>query len=97
MAMRVLILIFCSLTILQAKTQPSPSDPQATEEVKILLKRLHDQAGKGIMIGHQDDTAYGVGWKSETGRSDIKEVCGDYPAVYGEGFWSFRYVTLIQR
>ncbi|MDA7609664.1 serine hydrolase [bacterium] len=81
--MRVLILIFCSLSILQAQTQPSPSDPQATEEVKILLKRLHDQAGKGIMIGHQDATAYGVGWRSETGRSDIKEVCGDYPAVYG--------------
>ena len=35
------------------------------------------------MIGHQDATAYGVGWKSGTGKSDIKEVCGDYPAVYG--------------
>ena len=35
------------------------------------------------MFGHQDDPAYGVGWKYETGRSDIKDVTGDYPAVYG--------------
>ena len=35
------------------------------------------------MFGHQDDLAYGVGWKYEKGRSDIKDVTGDYPAVYG--------------
>jgi mannan endo-1,4-beta-mannosidase len=35
------------------------------------------------MFGHQDDLAYGVGWKYEPGRSDIKDVTGDYPAVYG--------------
>src|SRR5215831_19143494 len=35
------------------------------------------------MFGHQDDLAYGVGWKYEEGRSDIKDVTGDYPAVYG--------------
>tara|TARA_B100000902_G_scaffold276788_1_gene262572 strand:- start:345 stop:590 length:246 start_codon:yes stop_codon:yes gene_type:complete len=81
--MRLIILIVCSLSILQAENHPSPSDPQATEEVKKLLKRLHKQAGKGIMIGHQDATAYGVVWKSKTGRSYIKEVCGDYPVVYG--------------
>ena len=35
------------------------------------------------MFGHQDDLAYGVNWKYVTGNSDIKEVTGDYPAVYG--------------
>ncbi|HXL54719.1 MAG TPA: glycosyl hydrolase [Chitinophagaceae bacterium] len=35
------------------------------------------------MFGHQDDLAYGVGWKYEQNRSDIKDVIGDYPAVYG--------------
>ena len=35
------------------------------------------------MFGHQDDLAYGVGWKYDPGKSDIKEVTGDYPAVYG--------------
>ena len=35
------------------------------------------------MFGHQDDLAYGVGWQSERNRSDIKESCGQYPAVFG--------------
>lgn len=81
--MKALIIIACSLSILQAEDRALPSDPQATAEAKILLNRLHSQAGNGVMIGHQDATAYGVGWKSEAGRSDIKEACGDYPAVYG--------------
>ncbi|MEO5563570.1 MAG: glycosyl hydrolase, partial [Chitinophagaceae bacterium] len=36
-----------------------------------------------FMFGHQDDLAYGVGWKYEEGRSDIWDVTEDYPAVYG--------------
>lgn len=38
---------------------------------------------KGVMFGHQDDQAYGVGWKAENGRSDVLEVSGSYPAVHG--------------
>jgi len=34
------------------------------------------------MIGHQDDIVYGHSWKGE-GLSDIKQVCGDFPAVFG--------------
>jgi len=37
----------------------------------------------GVMFGHQDDLAYGIGWWDEPGRSDVKEVCGSYPALYG--------------
>ena len=35
------------------------------------------------MFGHQDDLAYGVNWRYVEGRSDVKDVVGDYPAVYG--------------
>ena len=35
------------------------------------------------MFGHQDALAYGVNWKYVEGRSDVKDVVGDYPAVYG--------------
>jgi hypothetical protein len=35
------------------------------------------------MFGHQDDLAYGVNWKYVPGKSDVKDVAGDYPAVYG--------------
>ena len=60
-----------------------PIDKKATKETVALYGSLKKLLNKGIMFGHQDDLAYGVGWKYEPGRSDIKDVTGDYPAVYG--------------
>ena len=37
----------------------------------------------GFLFGHQDATVYGVGWEGEKDRSDVKDVCDDYPAVIG--------------
>jgi mannan endo-1,4-beta-mannosidase len=59
------------------------TDKKATTETEILYTNLHKTANKGILFGHQDDLAYGVNWKYEAGRSDVKDVTGDYPAVYG--------------
>jgi hypothetical protein len=39
--------------------------------------------GNGFLFGHQDDPAYGVGWKYVKGNSDVKRVTGSYPALYG--------------
>ena len=36
-----------------------------------------------IIFGHQDATACGIGWKNEELRSDINDVCGRFPALYG--------------
>jgi mannan endo-1,4-beta-mannosidase len=36
-----------------------------------------------LAFGQQDTTAYGVGWRGEADRSDVKSVCGAHPAVYG--------------
>ena len=58
-------------------------DGEATRETKALFYNLRQTAGQGILYGHQDDLAYGVGWAREPGRSDTKEVTGAYPAVYG--------------
>jgi len=60
-----------------------PSDKNATKETVNLCHNLKQLLNKGIMLGHQDDLAYGVGWKYVPGKSDVKEVTGDYPAVYG--------------
>jgi hypothetical protein len=60
-----------------------PADKKATKETIALYNNLKKLLNKGILFGHQDDLAYGVGWKYEPGRSDIKDVTGDYPAVYG--------------
>lgn len=60
------------------------TDPQVTSETLALyanLIRLQNQ--NKVLFGHQDDLAYGVEWKYEKGRSDVKDVTGEYPAVYG--------------
>lgn len=60
-----------------------PVDPHATKATIHLYQHLKKIANKGFLFGHQDDLAYGVGWKYEPGHSDIKDVTGDYPALYG--------------
>lgn len=50
--------------------------------------RLKSLVNKGIMYGHQDDIIYGHSWKTE-GESDVKQVTGDYPAVFG---WELGHV-----
>jgi mannan endo-1,4-beta-mannosidase len=60
-----------------------PSDKRASKETVNLYKNLKRVLNKGVLFGHQDDLAYGVGWKYVAGKSDVKEVVGDYPAVYG--------------
>ncbi len=60
-----------------------PVDKHATAETIHLYQNLKKLLAKGFMMGHQDDLAYGAGWRYEAGRSDIKDVTGDYPAIYG--------------
>ena len=55
----------------------------ATKETQNLYKNLWILLDKGIMFGHQDDLGYGVNWRMQEGRSDVKETAGDYPAVFG--------------
>ena len=79
-----LVIFFNSLTVSgQTATNDLPADKKATKETIALYHNLKKLLNEGIMFGHQDDLAYGVGWKYEPGRSDIKDVTGDYPAVYG--------------
>jgi mannan endo-1,4-beta-mannosidase len=59
------------------------TDPEATEETRSLFYNLRQLAKSKLLFGHQDSTAYGVGWSAEEDRSDVKSVTGSYPAVYG--------------
>ena len=72
-----------SITIATTISFAQTADKNATKETKYLLHNLKKLLTKGVMFGHQDDLAYGVGWKFEDGRSDVKDVTGEYPAVYG--------------
>ncbi|MFT3751702.1 MAG: glycosyl hydrolase [Paludibacter sp.] len=60
-----------------------PSDKKASTETVELFSALQTRMANGVMLGHQDDLAYGNKWFGESGRSDVKSVCGDYPAVFG--------------
>ncbi|HVX25744.1 MAG TPA: glycosyl hydrolase [Parafilimonas sp.] len=75
-------ILFCESHLVCAQTA-LPADKQATQQTINLYNNLKKNLSKGVMLGHQDDLAYGVGWKYEAGRSDIKDVIGDYPAVMG--------------
>lgn len=61
--------------------KPGPVDGKATAETKALYYHLKHL--KGIMFGHQDDLAYGTHWKGIPGKSDVKDVAGSYPAIFG--------------
>ena len=83
-----LVIIFLQLA---AFAQQYPVDKKATRETVNLYSNLKKLSAKGFMFGHQDDLAYGVNWKYVDGNSDIKEVTGDYPAVYG---WELGHLEL---
>jgi mannan endo-1,4-beta-mannosidase len=75
-----LILLVSSTFVLTAQ---SLIDQRATEGTKALYANLAVIRTQGFLFGHQDDDAYGVTWKGEKSRSDVKDVCGSYPAVHG--------------
>jgi len=60
----------------------APADTLATSETRWLLSSMQRLTGAGVMFGHHDDTAYGVNWRMKD-SSDVKNVTGSYPAVYG--------------
>lgn len=67
----------------QSLTSNSLADTKATAETVALFAKMKQMSQKGIMIGHQDDLAYGIGWVAPNGKSDVYKVCSDYPAVFG--------------
>jgi mannan endo-1,4-beta-mannosidase len=69
-------------TIVYGQTY-QPADKLATPETNRLYASLQHIVNDGIIFGHHDDLAYGVGWRGDNGRSDVKSVTGSYPALYG--------------
>ena len=89
-ARRAAAVIACTLALAGCRIAPGPATPQAalvdaraTAETRALFTNLRALAGRGMLFGHENDLAYGVTWRAEPGRSDVKETSGSYPAVYG--------------
>ncbi len=63
--------------------QPKTQEEAPQSSSQILFENLQAIAGKATLFGHQDDLAYGIGWKYVEGESDVKRLAGDYPALFG--------------
>ncbi len=78
-------LMSCKTSLLRDAAQVELSDNKADISAKHLMLRIKEIPKTGYAFGHQDATAYGLGWKNDGNiyKSDVNEVLGDFPAVYG--------------
>ncbi len=76
------LILYCSVLAVNAQDE-GPVDVHASPETRNLYRNLRHLAARGFLVGHQDDLAYGVQWRYVKGRSDVLEVTGSYPALYG--------------
>ena len=73
----------------------TPIDKDATLATRNLYKNLFSLMNNGkLLFGHQDDLAYGVGWRGHKKDSDIKRTVGDFPAVFG---WDLGHIELNEK
>lgn len=81
--MSVRFVCFLSLYFLLSSCQTTLSDKDASPLAKSLYSQLTECSTDHVLLGHQDALAYGMGWKGAEFRSDINDVLGDFPAVFG--------------
>ena len=72
------------------KSTPTTAPVERSAETVQMLQKMQAIAASGsYMFGHQDDVVYGHTWNgcigdpAFEGRSDTREVCGDYPGIIG--------------
>ena len=65
------------------------ADSGRTQRTETFLENLKALSDSNVyMFGHHDATVYGIGWEADYDndstvhqRSDVRTVCGDFPAV----------------
>lgn len=82
---KIFLLAAVALTCLTAcnKQKSTNTSAENPTPAQALIERMSTLREKGIMYAHQDDPFYGISWEYEEGRSDTKDLLGDYPAVMG--------------
>ncbi|MBK8946751.1 MAG: beta-mannosidase [Ignavibacteriae bacterium] len=91
------VLIFSSCTyrneskLVQEKLGVKLIDSNATFGTIALFYHLQKNHKSQIIFGHQHSTAYGIGWRDEINRSDVKDVTGNYPGLIGWDFADLNY------
>lgn len=101
--MKVSIIICCFflfLVLLGCSVPQALGQPIHDEAGMHLLGQLKRNIEKGnILLGHHDDLISGYRWTFDQddnsfNKSDVKDVCGDYPAVFGVDLGSIEYYGL---
>lgn len=89
-----LILMFCMLIgVIDIQAQNSLAAPaikisevsnqDAAPQTQALYHNLKKYASSHILFGQEDALAYGLNWREDKDRSDIKDVSGSHPALIG--------------
>ena len=78
---KIIAMAIAAIAIAACTTQKQ-AEPEKTVAQQ-LMERLDTLRNKGYMFGHQDDPFYGLTWDYDQDSSDVKTVCGDWPAVMG--------------
>ncbi|MFH1194808.1 MAG: glycosyl hydrolase [bacterium] len=65
------------------------ADSNATKETVVLYHNLKQLSQNKTIFGHHHTSAYGIGWRGDDNRSDVKDVCGSFPGLYGWDFADF--------
>ena len=76
--MKKLPLIALALIVLFS-CQPTKQSKEVAEQT--LLERLQNLPDSCFLFGHHDAPMYGIGWFGDEDRSDVKSVCGSWPAM----------------
>jgi mannan endo-1,4-beta-mannosidase len=84
--MKIILIGFMLLQTIYVQGQQALIDKAATKETKQLAEKLKQISSVGFLFGHQSSTTYGHAWSGIPDKSDVKDVCGDYPAVLGLDF-----------
>ena len=65
-----------------AQKKEAPVEEVPLTPAQQLIVRFQNVVDSGkFVFGHSDDTAYGHTWEYEPGRSDVKEITGDFPGL----------------
>ncbi|MBR5326425.1 MAG: beta-mannosidase [Prevotella sp.] len=78
---KLLTITVASIAVIACTAQKQPESEKT--QAQQLFERLDTLRQKGIMFGHQDDPFYGLTWDYQPDSSDVRNVCGDWPAVMG--------------
>ncbi|MDX1699740.1 MAG: glycosyl hydrolase [Melioribacteraceae bacterium] len=88
-----LIILSCSQQLDERKYQISRNvnlvNRDASFNTTNLFFNLKNLAQSSIIFGHHHSTFYGIGWRGDEDRSDVKDVAGAHPGLIGWDFEDF--------